>query len=290
MIEELIYKQLTNNSNISDVLTSYNNSPAVFMAQAPQDNDEKWATSQYPRAVFSVNAQYSPDRKSSGTLTIDVLCIENQSIAPEDITGLFVNSLNGVFFTSDDGDVKSALWKRTDPFEVHSGNNNPRVIGATMEFDLLSFPCRETINPDPVMGLSAFIKSQYSMILIGRDEIPSIFKPSKEQPAIYIRPLSNTAAQKNSHAVAWMNSKIACHVFAGDYQQQEMLLRSIVNCLSVYGEFRLLDNSPYLINQLALDSTANPLTSGQLTINGTFGVLRPIEYEDPMKNIMVGRR
>lgn len=290
MIEELIYKQLTEDENIAGVMAKYNKAPAIFLSQAPQDTDKKWDKSQYPRAEFIIDTQYSPDRTASGVLIIQISCIENQSIAPEDITKFFIRALSGVFFTSTGEETVSALWKRTDMFEQNNGNNQPRIIGATLEFELLAFPCKTTINPDPVMGVVQWIKKRFVQAkVIGVDTLPEIFTPSENTPALYIRMTGDSAVIKNTYAVAWVNARIMCHIFTGGIQTQEMWARSVSNILSVEGEVVLADKSPLLLQQIMINPTANPLSEGQLTITGQYGVLKDTIHYDPLNNTNMKR-
>jgi len=199
--------------------------------------------------------------------------------------------LSGVFFTSAGEETVSALWKRTDMFEQSKQNNNqPRVIGATLEFDLLTFPCKATINPDPVMGLVLWLKSRFIQAkIIGIDTLPEIFVPSENEPALYIRMTGDNAVVRNVHAVAWITARIACHIFTGKVQTQEMWARSISNILSIEGEVVLADKSPLLFQQITINPTSNPLSEGQVTITGQYGVLKDSIHYDPLNNLNIER-
>lgn len=290
MIEELIYKRLTEDENIAGVMAKYNKAPAIFLSQAPQDTDNKWSKSQYPRAEFTIDTQYSPDRTASGVLIIHISCIENQTIAPEDITKIFIKALSGVFFTPAGEETVSALWKRTDMFEQAGGNNQPRIIGATIEFELLAFPCKATINPDPVIGVVQWIKQKFTQArVIGIDTLPEIFTPSENTIAVYIRMTGDNAVVKNTNAVGWMTARIMCHIFTGGIQTQEMWARSVSNILSIEGEIVLYDKSPLLLQQIMINPTANPLSEGQLTIIGQYGVLKDTIHYDQLTNTNIKR-
>ena len=73
-MDEVIYKYLTKNTEITDLLAKYADTPAIFNREAPAAIDENWndGQTQYPRIIFGLDMQDDPEREISGTLTLDV--------------------------------------------------------------------------------------------------------------------------------------------------------------------------------------------------------------------------
>jgi hypothetical protein len=66
------------------------------------------------------------------------------------------------------------------------GNTAPEVYGATLFFELLQFPEQITTDPDPIQSLNLWTREFYPHItIINHDEMPPVWKPSDEFPAIH---------------------------------------------------------------------------------------------------------
>lgn len=275
MIEPLILKALRRPRAITDLLTTFKGNPAVFYMQAPTDKDAGWATLQYPRADYTVDWTYNPERKAAGAVEINVWCLNTGAmVPPEDIGEVIREELRDLFMTDDTGEVYALEWQRTDSFEA-GGQNEPLTIGVTLRFDLLAFPVQATTDPDPVEGLNDWIKAAAPEAkVVGVDKLPELFRPMPDTPVIYARLGSDGSQMRNSYAVAWMDVQMPVHVFAPSTTARQLLCRQLCNALALDGECRLRDGSPMLIRSVAINASANPLRQGQLTVTGRYGVLR----------------
>lgn len=283
-MEALIKKALESDQNIAPMLTTWNKEPAIFYQTAPPDKDRGWASIQYPRIDYTVDWTYNPERKADGACQINVWCLNNGETAfPEDIGDAIRESLRDLFITGTDGELYALEWQRTDGFEA-GGQNEPLTIGVTLSFDILAFPKQQTFPPDPVEGLNAYIKAIAPDALVaGVDDLPELCRPTEDQPVVYVRLAGDVSAMRNSYAVAWMDVSLAVHIFAPHPSMRQLAARQITNRIALDGECKLTDGSPMLIQRVAINTGANPLRQGQLTISGRYGVLR-VPEEAPLLN------
>lgn len=291
MLEDLIYKALTKTPEISDALVRYGGNPAVFLNLAAQDNAEGWnGKSQYPQIVYFVDQQYHPERKTSGVLQVDFLCDEDCSIVPEDMEDAIVGAMSELFLT-EGSTTTCVLWNRSDSFEQphRSGNSDePKIAGETHSFDLYQFPSQITTNPDPIFALNSWTKHVVpNCVLIGYDDLPDLWRATDQRPAVYWRTTGTLSAVRTSHAVAWVDVTLVGHVVADSPTERQKWIQAIVSQMSLDGEIPLADGSPMIIKRIAYSSAANPIRDGQITVTGTYGILRNQTAQLPLKKISI---
>ena len=292
MIEDLIFKAIVETEKIASHLAVYDNRAAVFYQQAANDKDVKWKGRQFPRLDYVIDWQYNAERKTVGTMLINLWCT-NEDEAPENIGLIISNELSSLFVTDETG-TYSLLWNRTDSFDV--AGNEPQMCGVSIVFDVISFPIQfnndgEAVygRPDPVLSICRYTKNLFPQsYVLGIDEMPEILRPSDENPVIYYRINSVSSAMRNQYAVAWMNASIIGHYIAPSTNKRLMLLKTITERLALAGEVITDDGSPMrLVNPLSYSMANNPITTGQLTVTGQYGVLREYEDVEPIKSIYI---
>lgn len=278
-LEDLIYNRLLASEDLTDKLAKFDNLPAIFYQAAPGDQNEGWkGKKQYPRIDFVVDMQANPERQSSGLMTLNIWCNEAGD-PPEDIEPEVRAALCDVFMQPAEQPPYCLAWVRSDSFELSANTiKGSHVNGITILFDVLAFPCQETIDPDPIMAMNEFIKEwEPAAVLIGRDKIPDYFTAGKYAPAFYFR-LATLELAQETNTVAWMNGSIAGHIFAPTAEARLQWLKYLVDTLASQGEVIMLDTSPMFIRSIKADSAANYLIIGQLRINVRFGILRRPKY------------
>lgn len=278
-LEDLIYNRLLASKDLTDKLAKFDNLPAIFYQAAPGDQDDGWkGKKQYPRIDFVVDMQANPERQSSGLMTLNIWCNEAGD-PPEDIEPEVRAALCDVFMQPAEQPPYCLAWVRSDSFELSANTiKGSHVNGITILFDVLAFPCQETIDPDPIMAMNEFIKEwEPAAVLIGRDKIPDYFTAGKYAPAFYFR-LATLELAQETNTVVWMNGSIAGHIFAPTAETRLQWLKYLVDTLASQGEVAMLDTSPMFIRSIKADSAANYLIIGQLRINVRFGILRRPKY------------
>ena len=275
-MEEVIYTHLCD--VLSDYITKYADRPAVFNQLAPSDTDELWnENTQYPRAIFELNMQADPARKVAGQLYIDVLT-ENKgkSIQPEELEAIVNLQVSDCFFSTDDLTI-AARWNRSDPFKQ---GEDDKVIGITLTFDILAFPNQLTSDPDPIECVNSWLKSLYpNAKVIGKDSLPKVWIPTSDSPALYCRVsgLADSPKMNSTHWVEWIQASMALSIIVPNIEVQNKMLRLITEVLKAATRLIMSDDSPLLIDDIKVNHEANPLNTGQVQIQGTYGVLRQVE-------------
>jgi len=292
VLENIIYKVLTGSPQIADSVARYGKKPAIFFKMAAPDNDANWNNKhQYPQIVYFVDQQYHPERKAEGMLQIDFLCDEKCHIVPEDMGESIVKIISELFLTK--GNTTTCiLWNRSDSFDQPGTGQNAAgeysISGETHSFDLFQFPAQITTNPDPILALNMWTKKAFPMcVLIGYDNLPDIWRPTDQRPALYWRTTGTISAVKTSFAVAWVDVTIVGHVIAGSPSERQKWIRGIVNSMALSGEIALKDGSPMVIRRIAYASSANPIRDGQITITGRYGILRNQNVQPILRNITI---
>lgn len=277
-LEDLIYQRLTQHPLLVQKLAKYASIPAVFFQSAPDDKANGWkGRMQYPRIDYVVDLQHNPERKTSGTLTLNIWSTEEEGVTPpEELEPIVRQLLCGVFLKPQDSPPYALSWARSEPFDVPTKGGDGIVIGMTIIFDVYAFPSQVTTDPDPILAINYFAKKRIPCaIIIGADDIEDKVVPTEKNPALYFR-LETIRKQRETNTVAWMDAVIAGHVFAGG--EETFWIKSIVDALALDGEVTMLDMSPMFIVTLAADSTLNAISAGQLRVTVRFGILRKKEY------------
>lgn len=269
-MEEIIYNYLCDNI---DGLTTYADVPAVFNTKAPDDKDENWnEETQFPRIIFDLNMQADPERKISGQLMVDVMCEDTaDSISVEEIEKSVKDYVDGCFFSAPDLTI-SAQWNSSNPFEQKDND----VIGTTVVFDILAYPSQVTESPDPVASTNLWLKTIFQdAYVIGRDTLPQTWKPTDETPAIYcsLFHLGESTRLKSTSGVDWIGAELHINIMAPSESTRATISKQIIQLLNHATRIILGDGSPMLIDKLNANLAADPLRTGQLTVNTTYGVL-----------------
>lgn len=283
-METIICKYLREKLNKEDQLAVYMNMPAVFNHSVPDDMDDNWQDAQYPRCVFDLNMQADAERKIAGRLLIDVMCEnEVQGVQPEELAELVKTEIDGCFFSTSDLTI-SAQWRISDNFT----ENDNKVSGITLNFDVLAYPVQETEYPDPVLAVNLWLKTLYQNArVIGRDTLPEVWKPSDESPAIYCR-LSDLVEgrMKSTAAVTWIGAIMRVNIMAPSEKVRSVISKNSIQILANATRLILNDGSPMLIDKVSANLGADPMKEGQVQIRATYGVLNDFSGT-PLKNIFV---
>lgn len=272
MIEQALYEHLVSQASLLPYLAAYNDRPAIFNQEAPADTDYLWSCgAQYGRIVFAVDIQGDPERTLGGILTVDIMCKENEQF-PEEIEPIVRQLIHGYFF-SNGTFVVAAQWKNTSYFTEPTNE----VTGCTITFDLLGFPKRTTFGPDVIDRLNEWCAAFNNLHVINYDELPSTaWRPTDDESAIYWRCLPEKPARwiPDTYQTVWRMTTVKGHIFSQDIATAEKVARTII--YKLYADKRLFRDgeSPIMVNRNNdVDMGADPLRTGQLSVEATFGVI-----------------
>ena len=286
MIETALYQHLIAQADLAQYLTTYNAVPAVFNQEAPADNDPLWGDGpQYGKIVFAVDIKGDPERTMGGTLAVDIQCKENLQF-PEVIEPIVRELIHCWFFSSGTFTVE-AQWKTSSYFTEPTD----KVTGCTIIFDLLAFPIMSTGSPDVIERINAWTNEIEGLHVINYVELPSTaWKPEGTDSAVYWRLVNDAPAVwiPDTYQTIWRTSTIKCHIFSENHTIADSVARNIITQL--YTDKRLMKEgeSPIMVNQRnRVDYGADPLRTGQITVEATYGIIVYIEPDQNLTSIEV---
>ena len=289
MIEKALLTHLSAQTELTDFLTIYADEPAVFSQEAPADTDAGWASGpQYGRIVFSVDIQGDPARTLGGILSVDIMCKDDEHY-PEDIEPIVRKLIHGYFFSSGTFTV-AAQFKNSAYFTQPTD----QVTGCTVSFDLLAFPVLTTSSLDVIARLNEWTSQIPGLYVINHDELPApAWKPKEGESAVYWRRLrvGPSAKIRDRYATIWRTATIKGHIFSEDISSASAVAEDII--LRLYTDKRLLKpgESPIMVDDRnALDDGANPLMTGQLTVEATYGITRYTKTDQMIQHINKDRK
>lgn len=271
-MDEVIYEHLKEQHGLINILTSYADEPAIFNREAPAAEDEEWADgAQYPRIIFGLDMQEDPERKISGTLTLDVYISTDVFI--EDIEPKVRSALDQKFF-SDTENTIAVNWRSNNPFTTPEAGD--QIAGVTMVFDVVALPDQHLTFPCPVTALDMFVKEVFpDFIVIGMDDLPSVFEATDSIPVLYVRLRElKSSTRPNTYFTQWYDATMMVHVIAPDITVREKLAKILIETLGRRRErITMPDGAPMMISQVIEQMGADQLKTGQITMTGTYGLL-----------------
>lgn len=310
MIEKALYEHLQSQTDLLERhLATYGGKMAIFNQEAPADTDPGWGSfseeeidyeydeddviepkSQYGRIVFALDLSDDPQRKYSGTLAVDVLCEDGAQI-PEELEPIVRQLIDGYFFSEKDLTI-SAQWSASNYFT----QPQEKVVGVTLTFGLLAFTKQTTNDPDPIALINTWTHDDLVEILekpvrvIGHDDMESVWKPTKDNPAIYWR-LGNIGPCgwiPDTFNCSWHTAVIHGHILAGDKNENAIVARQIDNILTLKKRLIFDDMSPLMVDRnIRINLSNDELRVGQITLDATYGILRTVKETTRMNHISV---
>lgn len=287
MIETVLYEYLCKSEQLSPLLAKYNDIPSVFLQICPSDTDTLWGGMQFPRIVFDIDKSGDPARKVSGMLYVDVMCSGN-SAAPEDIEKVLKEIIDGFFFVVE-GMTYAAKWERSDSFKTEPNN---KVFGITVSFSLLAFPKQITCEPDTVALMNTWSESFFpNATIINVSATQSVFKPTDENPAIYwsFQGESESPIPSIYHCT-WIQNNLTMHVMAPSETVRSSITRQAMMELVQKTRVLFPDKSQFMIHRVAGNMGTDPIRTGQLTVSGSYGLLRQYPESPALNNANITQK
>lgn len=286
--EELIYSCLSNDLDITKNMASYMERPAIFYQNAPDDVQLGWKNGQYPRLIYNIDMQANQERKSVGAIGISLYCDE-VSTEPEPLERLIKDCFKDLMIHPQDSSPYCFAWSRTDAFEISekARGADTRIIGEDILFDIIEYPSQETTNPDPIVALNRYIKSNIAeSFVLGLDSMGNFKVAGSTEPVFYCR-LEGVELDRETNTVVWMNGRISVHVLCSDQTIRLKFVMALANSLSYDGEVIMLDKSPMTVKRLQVNNQADYLKEGQLYITVHYGLLRYVPQPHKIQQIHI---
>ena len=285
MIEQALREHLIAQEELTDYLGRYAEQPAVFSQEAPADTDEKWAPGQqYGRIVFAVDIQGDPERAMGGTLAVDIMCEDGKQF-PEDIEPILRQLIHGWFFSSGTFTV-AAQWKTSSYFT----QPKEEITGCTMTFELLAFPMITTASPDIIARINEWTSVRFPDVHVINHGEPeeAAWKPTDKKSAVYWRFVTESPAGwiPDTFQTIWRTATLKCHIFSENNAVAASVAREIV--IRLYADKRVIKSgeSPIMVNRKnTVNLGADPLRTGQITAEATYGIVITRSTENTVQNI-----
>lgn len=286
MIEQALYEHLQACPDLAALLTTYNGLPAVFNQEAPSDTDPLWAPgAQYSRLVFAVDIQGDPERTMGGTLTVDVFCKDDEAY-PEDLEPVVRAAIDGYFFSNGTFTV-AAQWKNSSYFTAPT----ERVTGCTLAFALLGFPVITTDVPDIVERFNAWSADVEGLHVINHDQLPTrAWVPDASASAIYWRVVQDKECSwiPSTFQQEMRTALVRCHIFSQNRATAAKVARNLAVRLHSLKRLMKDGETPIMVNRdNTIENGADPLRTGQLTVDATYAVITHFDIQEPIKDITV---
>lgn len=291
MIEQALYEHLKAQEELTQYLTTYADGPAIFNQEAPADQDALWKDGpQYGRIVFAVDIQGDPERTMGGNLAVDIQCKENEQF-PEVIEPILRDLIHGWFFSTETGTFTvEAQWKASTYFTEPTDH----VTGCTLTFDLLAFPIMTTGSPDVIERINEWSAAIDGLHVINHDPLPATaWQPTGAESAIYWRLVQDGPAGwiPDTFQTIWRTAQIRCHIFSQDHATADTVTRDLITRLYTAKRLLKTGESPIMVNQRnTADPGADPLRTGQLSVEATYALIVYTEPERNLTNISVDGR
>lgn len=272
-MESLIRRRLASNENLRALLANFGDEPAIFYQKVPADTDSP--ESLYPQIIFTTDKYADATRGAAGILNVDIITSQ-LTTPPEEIERLVRETLEGIFFRPQIGEIFSLKWQRTDVFTEPASERTPLIIGATMTFEIYEWINAETSDPDPVQALNEWASLLDDFAIIGVTEFEEIYEPTRERPAIYFD-VQKVKSVEITNSAVWLDVTITLHVFAPDVRSRREWLTALNQRLLLEDAVRLADGCPMRL----LDSeylTASSEVQGQIRYVFRYGLRRTIPY------------
>lgn len=286
-LEELISALFKADETLKKRLAQYMDVPAVFMQSAPADTQQGWGeTGQYPRIVYTVDMRADSERKTAGTVRVDLLCDVTGTL-PEELEHVVIDCMKDLIVQPDGGSPYCFAWGTKQGFELESSSKSnlaeKRIVGTEMLFNILEYPEQITADPDPVYTMNLFLKERLpDAFVLGIDSMSDHFKRATEdEPVLYVR-LIDTGIERMTFGIAWMKCTLSIHIIAPDSAARTKWARVVLNALAQKGEAIMPDKSVMLFGTTRANNAFDYLSTGQVTLEAVYTIPRIENLGNPM--------
>lgn len=288
VLEQVVYTVLTGSTELTSVLGTYHDVPAIFNRQAPDDEADGWDDPMAPRMDFWINFFNDPERGVEGNISLDINIPLETGTLPDvdtdDIEAIVNNLLSNRFMETTDRGIVALLWHRTDPAQYHKMNPHAAVDrwvkSVTMEFDIVGFPEQPLGEPNPITALLEVTRKNIlgaagAFYVNGISSGLDTWRPLPNKPAIYWRAISRDVVSASGNDLTYM-IEIKGHIITAAVADRFRYCSIVQDGLKRLSNIPMSDGSSMQLvsasGKLPVVFGANSLTMGQITVWGKYKV------------------
>lgn len=269
---ELIRKCLSDNREVTKGLALFDHAPAVFTPEAPPPEHQGWnGQDPYPRIVFQVDMGADEEGKCQGSVALTLSAGQGGEFDLNAAALAVGKCLCGVVLTPDEERACCLGWNQGRGPSADAGGGSIKL-----RFDILEYHSQETMDPDPVEAVNAYLKEMYPEAMVMHHDPMGQVEELSARPVFYCS-LQSDSADYSTMAVAYMDCIISIHVFSTSAGQRAKYSRAIARELELQGGLDMSDGSPLMITSVSLSRSGDYLRTGQVQVGGRYGILRQTE-------------
>lgn len=258
-MEKIIYQTLCQEEALQEKLAAFGNKPAVFFQNAPSDLLSDWGEEQFPRIDYLIDKDNSPFGISRGILKVNIWCLDDGGILPEDIAPLVIQQLHGLIVKAG-REISYLSWQKDylhkdisgkSLFSSNRAGREPTGLGMTLTFSLQAI----WLDQEETMLVTAandWVKGHCKNLLVtGRDNIAGALRLEPGQGLISWQQMPISAMKKQSYGYSWIEGELVGYL-ATNAGEGAAIGERLLADLSLSGEIVLKDGTPGLLQQIHL--------------------------------------
>lgn len=273
-LEALIVARLKADAALADMLTTWAESPAVFVDSVPDDDSPLWPSpdadtdlAQYARIIVAVEPQYDAARGTDGSVRVTITGPDDRLPAIE----RRVRQLLDGWLWADADDMGSPVatrWRRTvaSPFVPDAAG-----IGEVLaDFDLVRLPALDLPSPNPLEGLRYWIEHLSPALALEGD--PAQWSDTSAVPALWWSVDEGPRHIRNmGRDVRWWEVAIRGHVITPDPSARLALAAMLAQRLAEANAVQLSDGSWLdITGRVEVNPGADPIRTGQVLFRAEY--------------------
>ena len=244
---------------LKEKLAVFNEKPAVFFQNAPSDLLKEWGDLQFPRIDYLIDKESSPFGISKGSLKVNIWCLDDSGVSPEEIASLVVDRLHGLIIAVD-REISYLSWQKDyihkdisgkSLFSSNRAGREPVGMGISLTFSLQAIWLDQG-ETYLVNGANNWVKQHCPHLFVaGRDALPEALRLKSGQGVLSWQQMPISALNKQNYGYSWIEGELVGYLATVAGEGAAIGERLLAD-LSLGGEVLLSDGMPALLMKIYL--------------------------------------
>lgn len=290
----MIYDTLCTHEEIKGQLATFNQKPAVFYQNAPSDLLAEWGDKQFPRIDYLVDKESSPFGISRGTLKVNIWCLDDGGIMPEDIAPHVIDALHGLIITAG-REISYLSWQKDylhkdisgkSLFSSNRSGREPVGLGMTLTFSIQAIWLDQGETYLVTAANNWAKKHCKNLLIAGRDTLSGALRLESGQGVLSWQQMPISALNKQNNGYSWIEGELIGYLATVSGEGAAIGERLLAD-LSLAGEVVLADGTPALLTKIYLKPGQQWC---QISASFRYGVIPTVESGpsfDQLNHIML---